>query len=1608
MGMTLDEVLARFREEAQGNLAAMGAAFEVLVKSILLNAPVYRGKFRQVWLWGELHQGHDTGIDLVAVDEFGKLYGIQAKCYDSRYRVSKEDVDSFLSRLGNTILFEGEKRNFDHGMIFASTDNWTAHAEETLSNWKIPVQLISKSQLDSWEVNWAVLAGYATGAPTAEKALRDYQMEALNNAATYFATHDRGQLIMACGTGKTLTALRILEQECKGKGLALFLVPSIALLNQTLLAWSDDAQFPFHAVCVCSDANAHRRASSEDAVVAASTNALVLPPTTNAREIAKRIRYYRERDPETLIVVFSTYQSIEMVEQAQRELGRDAFAFDFAFCDEAHRTTGAIAKEEKEPAFTRIHSDENILVRKRLYMTATPRLYGKQVREKAETRDVELCDMNDTSLYGDVFFEISFGEAVARGYLTDYKVLVLTLEEDACRGLELYDKLSVEEKKALEGRYDDGRTTAIKILGSINALAKRLKDSPILNRYDAIPAHRAIAFCRTIDTSNAISSLFKRFAEDPRFNKVLRVNARHVDGTMSALERGDALSWIKRDAGPGICNLLCNVRCLSEGVDVPSMDAVIFMAKRKSMVEVAQSVGRVMRRAPGKQYGYVILPVVIPSGSSAEEELEKDENYELIWKVLNALRAHDRRFEAIVNQLQFDHGSINSTSPDEGTATTTFPSILVSNGLSEDDYGTLSVSEPNIVGEFEQDTLSLTFPANMERFRDLLYARVVEKCGNRKYFERWAADVGQIATHHVERLKELCEKDTTARKAFLKFHALLQSSAYATVSEEDARVMLAQQRLTGPIFDALFGNSDFTRHNPISKALEHASSLLNALETDDERKKLGHFYQDVRDRVSGIQSADGRLEIIRTLYDTFFASAFSATAKKLGIVFTPIEVVDFILRSADGTLRKYFGKRLSDKDVHILDPFTGTGTFIARLLQKDLGLIRDDDLYRKYTQELHANEIVLLSYYIAAVNIENVFHDRAGRKEKYSAFPGIVFGDTFRMREFSAQSSFSEPGFQENSQRIRAQNEAPITVIVGNPPYSVGERSATATGEGMNESYPLLEERITHSYALQTNAHTKKSLYDAYMKAFRWSSDVIANDRGGLVCFITNSGWLESNAGSGFRKSVVNEFDVIYCYNLRGNIRTFDKAEGGNIFNVMVGVAILLLIRLPADRHRGNASIYYRDIGDYLSTKEKLHQIDICNSFFNPTWVELATLLTPNNNGDWIAQRDCKFADYIALVPKKKFTADNHSFFNVSSWGTISRRDPWVYSFSRESLMGNMTRSITYYNNCVKQGKANENPHEIAWNPKTVKACQKRTYSPTFDVEKTRKSFFRPFFPQWHYFDSFWNWSLCQMPRLFPAIGTEDDTEENLVIFSHVDGSCLITNTVACLDIMKGQCFPLYWYEEKDVDLFGKRTLERHDGVSDWIQRRAERQYETAVTKEEIFYYVYGFLHQPAYRETFAADLKKSLPRIPLVERYEDFKKTSDIGRQLAALHLNYETLEPYPLEEKGDFSDTRVTKMKFGGKGGKDRSTLIVNNTLTLRGIPEVAYRYQVNGRSPIEWAVDRYQVRQDKASGIVNDPNLWAPENPRYIPDLVKRLVTLSIESLNLINELPPFTAE
>lgn len=884
---TFGDVMMALREQAQQVQRHYGAAFEAMVRQLLLRAPLYQHAFKTVHLWGELGAGADTGIDLVAESETGELYGIQVKCYEADHAISKPEVDSFLARLGGTVNYFGAERPFAGGFLFASTDLLNHNARATLEAQTRPVQFIGRSALEAMEgLDWEVLAGLAQGQVVPEKPLRDYQLEALAAAkAHYAAGHTRGKLIMACGTGKTLTALRLLEQELPQGGLALFLVPSIALLNQTLVAWSDDAARPLHAVCVCSDNTANRRKRTAEDTPCENPNALALPPTTSPEMIARRIRAHRETTPGELTVVFSTYQSIEVLEAAQALLGREAFPFDFVICDEAHRTTGAFGAQDERSAFTRVHDDAHLLARRRLYMTATPRIYSESSRAKAAEEAITLCSMDDPAIYGEEIYCISFSQAVAKGCLSDYKVFVLTLPAHAFPGAEaLYRELSENDRQALD-KSDDGPAMAVKLLGTINALAKRLVDSPLLDAQDRLPARRAVAFCRTIAVSRATAALFARIAAraansgqptadsrsrdewgrcapseqstvdceqdafrdewtaDPEGQSEVShtpppfiVEARHVDGTMDAGERNTLLAWLKEGPQahpqavspsvaeralspsnarsyvntanscplsaeePRAARLLTNVRCLSEGVDVPTLDAAIFLSKRNSEIDVVQSVGRVMRRAKGKRYGYVIIPVVIPADKKPEEVLDDREAFGVVWSVLNALRSHDDRFEARINQLKFRQGH-NEEVPGEPAPAAEEP-ILLSSGLGPGDGTGVAL---------RQGELDLRLPDQMEHYRQLLFARVVEKCGSRLYFIQWAEDVAKIATRLVETLRERVATVPAARDAFNRYFAFLQTAVYATVDEETAYTLLAQQRITGPVFDALFGGNAFAQ-----------------------------------------------------------------------------------------------------------------------------------------------------------------------------------------------------------------------------------------------------------------------------------------------------------------------------------------------------------------------------------------------------------------------------------------------------------------------------------------------------------------------------------------------------------------------------------------------------------------------------------------------------------------------------------------------------------------------------------------------------------------------------------------------------------------------------
>ena len=1618
--MSFQKILDKYRKIAFSE-RDKGDRFERLMQAYLKTDPKYASKFKHVWMWNEFPGkidlgGGDTGIDLVALTHEGDYWAVQCKCFQEDSLIDKPAVDSFLSTSSREFKNEQmQTTRFAQRLWISTTNRWGSNASEAIRNQNPPVTRINLFDLIEAPVDWDKLEDGVHGeaARTPKKTLRPHQKQALEQTHEHFKENDRGKLIMACGTGKTFTALRIAEHETDGKGLILFLVPSIALLGQTLREWSADANEPINAIAICSDPDITKQKKKNEDTDSFSVVDLAFPASTDSDFILHQFEQIKKNGRNGMTVVFSTYQSIEVIARAQKVLLKNDFPeFDLIVCDEAHRTTGVSLAGEDESAFTKVHDADFIKSKKRIYMTATPRLYDDNTKSKAAEADAILCSMDDKALYGEEIYRIGFGEAVERELLTDYKVLILTLNDK--------DVPPAVQRMISDGEYEINTDDASKIIGTINALSKQfLGDDGITKEADPEPMKRAVAFCANIATSKKISATYNTANEaylsqlpTEKKQQMVTTEAKHMDGTMAAPERDQMLAWLKEETPENECRIITNVRVLSEGVDVPSLDSVLFLSARNSQVDVVQSVGRVMRRAPGKKYGYIVIPVVVPADVEADKALDDNERYKVVWTVLNALRAHDDRFNATVNKIELNRKKPNN--------------ILVGRPeySFDEDGNAWEVNEDGGGYETPKD-ISRQLALQFEQLQSVVFARMVKKVGDRRYWEDWAAEVAQIAERQIERITYLIENRKEQRQAFDNFLKGLQKNINPSISEGQAVEMLAQHIITKPIFEALFEGYSFTETNAVSIAMQ---TMLNALQEKtlaEESDKLQKFYDSVKRNISDLDNAEAKQQIIIRIYDNFFKTAFPRMVERLGIVYTPVEVVDFIIHSVNDVLKQEFGRSISDENIHVLDPFTGTGTFITRLLQS--GLIQQKDLERKYHHELHANEIVLLAYYIAAVNIENAFHDQIGQNKDYEAFEGIVLTDTFQLGETDdSQKLFSEM-FPQNSERVQRQKKAPVRVIIGNPPYSVGQKSANDNAS--NQEYEKLDKRIAETYVAESITTMNKANYDAYIKAFRWSTDRLDKKNGGIIGFVSNGAWLDGNTTSGFRKVIEKEFSSIWVFNLRGNARTqgeLRQKEAGNVFGggSRTPIAITLLVKNP-NTIANKATIHYHDIGDYLSREEKLAIVKKFKSVGSKqmTW----KTLQPNEHGDWLNQRNDLFGEFIPIADKSN---TEKPFFNLNSNGIVTNRDAWVYNSSYNSLSDNMKGMIAFYNSEVERfveaKKSNpdlEAKDFVSTDPKRIKWVQnlfrdaQNGLKLEFQSSEVIVSLYRPYFKQNLYKHRNFVWSPYLQNSFFP----EKSSQNLLICTTGIAGTkeftSLITDKMPDIQLLaNGQSFPLYYYEEREknspslFDAAGESEYIRRDGVSDFILERAKKIYGKNVGKEDIFYYVYGILHSQDYRAAFANDLKKMLPRIPLVEDVRDFWKFSKAGKKLAELHINYEEIPPYEgVEVSGESSGNfKVQKMRFPKKGQQD--TIIYNSKIVVSNIPEKAYEYVVNGKSAIEWIMERYQVSTDKKSGIKNDPNDWANEvgNPRYILDLMLSIINVSVQTVEIVEGLPKLEFE
>ncbi|MGE3635399.1 MAG: DEAD/DEAH box helicase [Sandaracinaceae bacterium] len=1624
-----------------------GTYFEELTAKFLRTDPKYASRYRSVVPYAEFaaRRGldqRDAGIDLVAETYADELHAIQCKLYPADYQLQKSDIDSFFTASGKEI-YAGR-------VIVATTSRWSDHAEAALEGQNPPVTKIDLHTLEESPIDWSRFA------PTEEllprkprKRPRPHQEQAIAKVVAGLAAQDRGKLIMACGTGKTFTSLKIAERVAGKNKRVLFLVPSLALLSQTLTEWTAEAEVPLRCFAVCSDADVGKKKkqrSKQDDTIQTYVHELAYPATTNAARLASEVA--RTHVATAMTVVFSTYHSIDVVSAAQHEHG--LAAFDLIVCDEAHRTTGAKFADVDESHFTKVHDAAFLSAAKRLYMTATPRVFGNAAKATAEQQSVELCSMDDEALYGPNLEILTFSEAVKRGLLVDYKVVVLAIEES-------------HVSRRLQGLLADSDNTlrmddAAKIIGCWKALGKQGLHEELLGDRD--PMRRAVAFCQVIEekraakvhkvASKTIAEMFPPVVEEyvrtatdeeraeltAHASTPLSTEVRHVDGGMNATEKQDHIDWLKEDAPDGTCRILSNVRCLSEGVDVPALDAVLFLTPRNSQIDVVQSVGRVMRNAPGKRRGYVILPVVIPAGVEPHVALNDNETYRVVWQVLQALRSHDDRFDAMVNKLDLIGkdpskmeviaivDKITRRAPSETKEERARRTAKTSRSIGS---AAERLSEPPA-----QRTLEFEI-GEVER---AIYVKLVQKVGNRHHWEDWAKDIADIALRHIGRIQAILAEPSNQleRTEFERFAAELRDDLNDSITDGEIVEMLAQHMVTRPVFDALFAGDSFVRDNAVSRAMQGLLALLEGHRLDKEASTLEKFYESVKLRASGIDNAAGKQRIVLELYDKFFRHAFPRLSERLGIVYTPVEIVDFILHSVAELLAQEFGQTLGSEGVHILDPFTGTGTFITRLLES--GLIERDALPRKYAREIHANEIVLLAYYIAAINIEATYHSLVSGT--YSPFEGICLTDTFQLYE---KDDLISRMLADNSARRTRQKRLDIRVIVGNPPYSVGQGSQNDNNQ--NVAYPSLDQQIAETYAARSSATLKTSLYDSYVRAIRWASDRLGGR--GIVGFVTNANFVEATAMTGVRQCLAEEFSSVYVFHLRGNARTsgeLRRKEAGNVFGVgsRAPVAISLLVKNPAAKERGQ--IFFRDIGDYMSREEKLDTIASFGSVGGISKLNGWIRIEPDAHGDWLKQRDATFGQYMSAGNSSD---GGGGLFASYSNGVKTNRDAWAYGFSRTGVAEKMRATIRFYtaeaarfaaahhglDKKSREGRVENfittDSTKIAWDrPQKAGVARNRTSS--FDEARIVASLYRPFTKQWLYFDSFWNNCVYQMPRFFPSPSTTNRVIGVSASESRSGYSVLIsdvTPSMHAVDMVGSQYFPLYLYDGDDApeddeqgSLFTApknppNCGSRRDGITDAGLVHFQSAYPgEAITKEDVFYYVYGLLHSPDYRARFADNLGKELPRIPRVAKRDDFWAFSRAGRALADLHVGYEHAPEYPaeLEERGSKQDAeryRVEKMNFGGAGkSKDKSVIVYNAFVTVRGIPLDAYDYVVNGKSAIEWVVERQSVSTDKKSGFVRDANDYATEtvgDPRYPLSLLLRVITVSLETNRIVAGLP-----
>lgn len=1378
-----------------------GDLWESLVVAFLQTDPVWQRQLAKVYRPG----GFDKGVDIIVEGHDGKVCAVQCKFSGNPdASLSKSQIDSFLGALNS--------KKYDEGMVVWSGFKVSKAVDDEIGpDAKTPVKLLTGYNLSAAAVNWTEIAATDRVVARQPKTPFEHQEKAVVDLLVEFTgkneqpASSKAKLVMACGSGKTFTSQLAAELIAGADKLIAYFVPSLALMGQTMRSWAQDEDPDRYGVqhkfCgICSDAGVGKMA--EEGMERQAIAQLEMPIATDVASIEKMLT--KPIPQGHMRTVFCTYDSAARLAEAMAETGT---VFDLLFCDEAHRTTGIerfseSAKKKDMSGWQMPTEDTHIPARKRVFMTATPKVFSKAAKDTAAQQERKVWDMGDPEIYGNTAFTLGFSTVVDKKLLSDYKVEIIQTRQGLVQDLlnkfwESPRAQTIDEKTRKS--LDTG--AAAQMVGLFKALTGGCEEGGIL--------WKTIVYTNRIDASKAFAALFPLFSEHLAAvagKDVPRIAVEHVDGTMPATTRQRKLAFLDEAAIAGEIRILSNPDCLSEGVDVPTLDALCFLQPKGSTIKIVQSVGRVMRKAPLKKYGHVIVPTIIPAEvEDYTQYLRRDDHWKTTWALLRALRSHDDRLadELAKHELNSDYwpqqirchvvkddldtlliaGSGKSGVAGGGAGAETEQGDKDRSGNKSDDGSEIDsgdsdgewsgagsgTRQPALNGgDGDVEILTLDFEnllveVPQEAYKLLLQGLSVvtlEKVGERQYWEVWSKDAAVAYERILERITSYYQQNQEFKGEIDRTVKDLKTTIGDRSTPEEILSILAQFQVIRPVFNALFGTSEYFEDSPLSAAMTDLADSVEILNLDAETHKLDSFYDSVVKRAEAIDRPEDRQELIKHLYEDFIGTAFPEEKRKYGVVYTPTEIVDFILRSVDWSLKEELGiaDGIASENVEVLDPFAGTGTFLVRLIQNP-DLLPDDKLEHKFRHNLHSNEIMALPYWATEVNMEQAYQTRM--PGEYVPYENGVLVDTFTMAQPGSDQTalkFGSRATRENYERATRQDNKKITVIVGNPPWKMVEDNAEKE-ISVKKEYPYVCECIEETYGKFAKKVKKMALFDSYIMALRWASDRIGEH--GVIGFVTNNGWLTGAAASGVRRVIEDEFAFAHVINLRGKIQNVpleQKAlEGANVFGVTVGVQIIILSKTAERKQNEKAKIRYHDIVAISDASQKLGRLTQSQNIADPNKVLQWEILQCDKAGDWLEQGTVDWGQHSIMGDEdtKKFYS-GEAMFGLYSNGLKSQMDYIALSSDAEVACGNGELMAKEFNSHILndttpfESETKDQPFKWYKGMKDRLASHKqRDEFIQFTEEDIKSVQAKPFLPQIAVWHKKLNWSQYRLNDMF-------------------------------------------------------------------------------------------------------------------------------------------------------------------------------------------------------------------------------------------------------------------